>query len=168
MWFWRIVSLNLSFYNFIEKKYKKIKIRLLRSKFLEGMSFNPCFHKWYSLPVKGKLNISDFSLQRSISWKRTITVNCNCNYCYLFTHKKALTSSLVSRETPLRARERTNHKLNWHYGINARIGTRATLVGGECIHHCATLAQGKILRQNLPGNWVILIFSGQKPCTRII
>ena len=25
-----------------------------------------------------------------------------------------------------------------------------------------------VLRQNPSGNWVILIFSGQKPCTRII
>ena len=129
------------------------------------------FPQWYSLPVKGKFNVSHFNLQRSIGWKRILlqTVNCNCNYCYLFTHKKALRSSLVSRETPLRARERPNHKLIRHnYGINARIGNRATLVGGKCVHHCATLAQGKILRQNPPGNWVILIFSGQKPCTRII
>ena len=27
------------------------------------------------------------------------------------------------------------------YGVDARIRTRATLVGGECSHHCATLAQ---------------------------
>ena len=26
------------------------------------------------------------------------------------------------------------------YGVDARIRTRATLVGGECSHHCATLA----------------------------
>ena len=26
------------------------------------------------------------------------------------------------------------------YGVDARIQTRATLVGGECSHHCATLA----------------------------
>ena len=26
------------------------------------------------------------------------------------------------------------------YGVNARIRTRATLVGGKCSHHCATLA----------------------------
>ena len=91
--------------------------------------------------------------------KELQTVNCNCNYCYLFTHKKTLTSSLVSRETPLRARERTNHKLNWHYGINARIGTRATLVGGECAHHCATLAQCKtktLYQNNLI--WILLSF----------
>ena len=27
---------------------------------------------------------------------------------------------------------------------------------------------GMFLRQNPPGNWVISIFNGQKPCTRII
>ena len=29
--------------------------------------------------------------------------------------------------------------------FNTRTGTQVTLVGGECAHHCATLAQGKIL-----------------------
>ena len=29
--------------------------------------------------------------------------------------------------------------------FNTRTGTQVTLVGGECAHHCATLAKGKIL-----------------------
>ena len=31
------------------------------------------------------------------------------------------------------------------YGVDAGIWTRATLVGGECSHHCATLAPNKIV-----------------------
>ena len=42
----------------------------------------------------------------------------------------------VPGEKPLGARERANNKLNAHNGIDARIRTRATLVGGEFSHHC--------------------------------
>ena len=46
----------------------------------------------------------------------------------------------VPGEKPFTAKERTcNNKLNPH-GIDARIWTQATLVEGECSHHCATLA----------------------------
>ena len=45
------------------------------------------------------------------------------------------------KEKPLRTiRERTNNKLNPHNGVDIKIQTRATLVGGECSHHCDTLA----------------------------
>ena len=47
----------------------------------------------------------------------------------------------VPGEKPLGAWERTNNKLNPHnYGTDAGIWTGATLMGGECSHHCATLA----------------------------
>ena len=40
-------------------------------------------------------------------------------------------------EKPLGARERTNNKVNPdNYGIEARIWTQATMVGGKCSHHC--------------------------------
>ena len=41
---------------------------------------------------------------------------------------------------PLRAREGTNNKLNPHIALMPGIDTQATLVGGECSHHCDTLA----------------------------
>ena len=37
----------------------------------------------------------------------------------------------VTGEKPLGAKERTNNILNPHYGVDARIRTRATLMGGE-------------------------------------
>ena len=37
----------------------------------------------------------------------------------------------VLGEKPLGAKEKTNNKLNPHYGVDARIRTRATLMGGE-------------------------------------
>ena len=44
------------------------------------------------------------------------------------------------REKPLRARERTNNKLNPHtYGINNGFQTRATSVGGKCSHQLSPL-----------------------------
>ena len=48
----------------------------------------------------------------------------------------------VPGEKPIGAKERTSNKLNPHttYGTDAGIWTRATLVEGECSHHCATLA----------------------------
>ena len=50
----------------------------------------------------------------------------------------------VPGQKPLGEKERTNNKLNPH-GVDAGIWTRATLVGGECSHHCATLAPNKIV-----------------------
>ena len=44
----------------------------------------------------------------------------------------------IPREKPLRARERTNNKLNPI--ITAGIWTQASLVGGKCPHHYVTLA----------------------------
>ena len=44
----------------------------------------------------------------------------------------------VPGEKPLAAKERSNNKLNLH--ARTRVWTRAALVGGECTHHCATLA----------------------------
>ena len=51
----------------------------------------------------------------------------------------------VPREKPHRARERTNNKLKPHNDVDARIRTWAALVGGECSHHCATLAPLEII-----------------------
>ena len=58
-------------------------------------------------------------------------------------------------EKPLGARERTNNKGWWApdnkpgaqptYAVDAGIWTRATLLGGECSHHCATLAPRQTL-----------------------
>ena len=42
----------------------------------------------------------------------------------------------VTSEKPLRAKERTNNKLNPHNGIDTGIWTWATLVGGKRSHHC--------------------------------
>ena len=47
--------------------------------------------------------------------------------------------SRVHGEKPLGAKERSNKNLNSHYGTDAGIWTRATLVGGERSHHCAIL-----------------------------
>ena len=47
----------------------------------------------------------------------------------------------VPGEKPLRARERTNNKLNpLNYGVDAAILTQATLVGGECKKHNSFLS----------------------------
>ena len=56
----------------------------------------------------------------------------------------------VPGEKPLWAKERTSNKLNPHtmYGIDAGIWTRATLVEGECSHHCATLAPAPLTTIN--------------------
>ena len=43
-------------------------------------------------------------------------------------------------EKNIRARERTNNKLNPHMASTPGFEPRATLVGGECSHRCATLA----------------------------
>ena len=48
--------------------------------------------------------------------------------------------TVLPSEKPFGARKRTNNKLNPHNGVDARIRTWATLVGGECSHHCATFA----------------------------
>ena len=48
-------------------------------------------------------------------------------------------------EKPLRARTRTNNKLNPH-DTESRNRTRTTLVGGECSHHCAIPAPPKSLQ----------------------
>ena len=42
----------------------------------------------------------------------------------------------VPGEKPLRARERTNNKLNPHMASTPGIWTRATFVWGDCSHHC--------------------------------
>ena len=73
----------------------------------------------------------------------------------------------VPREKPLGARERTKNKLN-SYGVDAGIWTRAKLVGGECSHHCATLApwkQGRLLNRaskitNFPPDF---LFTSERP-----
>ena len=43
-------------------------------------------------------------------------------------------------DKPLGEKERTNNKLDPNDSVDAGIWTRATLVGGECSHYCATLA----------------------------
>ena len=52
----------------------------------------------------------------------------------------------------------------------------ADISGGQLFHlpvkpykvQCSFKPPERVLRCNPPGNWVILIFSGQQPCTRII
>ena len=51
----------------------------------------------------------------------------------------------VSGEKPLGARKRTNNKLNPHMASTPGVRTRATLVGGECSHHCATPTSQEVL-----------------------
>ena len=46
-------------------------------------------------------------------------------------------------EKPLGARERTYNKLNPHMALTLGFEARATLVGRECSHHCATHAPPK-------------------------
>ena len=67
--------------------------------------------------------------------------------------------SQVPREKPLGARERTNNKLIPH--ILLMLGCWATLVGGECSHHCITLPPFqstiiKHLQEHLQTNWFAL------------
>ena len=45
----------------------------------------------------------------------------------------------VPEEKSLGARERTNNRTHPTYGVSAEIQTQATLVGGECSHHCTTI-----------------------------
>ena len=50
----------------------------------------------------------------------------------------------VPGEKPLGAKERTNKK-STHIWRDAGIWTQATLVGGECSHHCSTLTPRMII-----------------------
>ena len=82
---------------------------------------------------------------------------CNCN---LFTHEALRSSYELVEKCPCvpdrigiwkcwclgrgenrstSEQERTNNKLNPH-GIDTGIWSRATLAGGDCSHHCTTLA----------------------------
>ena len=49
----------------------------------------------------------------------------------------------VTGEKPLKARERTNNKLNPHIAT-LLVSTWATPVGGEFSHHCTTLATQEV------------------------
>ena len=48
--------------------------------------------------------------------------------------------TVVPGEKPLGAKEKNQQHTQPTYGVNSGSWTRATLVGGERSHHCATLA----------------------------
>ena len=51
----------------------------------------------------------------------------------------------------LGARKRTNNKVNPHYDAESGNRTRASLVGGECFHHCAIPAPHQVTVTDLCG-----------------
>ena len=54
-----------------------------------------------------------------------------------------------TREKPLGAEEKTNKQTQPTYGVDARTRTPATLLEGECSHHCATLATPRLEPANI-------------------
>ena len=68
------------------------------------------------------------------------------------------------RFSPLLGRQRTAKWMCYFY--NSFIEQRTEFLG--VYQWCLASLEPNNLRRNLPGNWVILILSGQKPWTRII
>ena len=72
----------------------------------------------------------------------------------------------VPGEKPLGARERTNNKLNPHV-VDAGIWTWATLVAGECSHHCATLALRSLALDFYMASFVFLYCTKKKEFCKV-
>ena len=95
-----------------------------------------------------------------------------CNLQYVGFGGQGKTS--VPGEKPLKARTRTNNKLNPH--MMQSLGIKPTLVGGKCSHHCAIFIPPELfepIERSFYGYfWMKIKFSGltldinmRTPCT---
>ena len=141
----------------------------------------PFWKAQFTLPLPNKKSASDISAPE----EHTQTINSDEipeKNCCLVTRERKLAMDIITYVGDMGGARVKAHMVRHLYGTQVAIWGRQSIF---CIHSC-THSCLKFLSQPTPsnnhvlsallftvrrkpsGNWVISIFSGQKPCTRIV